>query len=191
MSTQVLGISVDSEPCLKAWAESLGGITYPLLSDFFPHGKVAQTFGVLRTEGYSERAIFVIDKEGVVRYVDVHNIDEQPDNNVLFGELAKLEPEAVRQLASQPQPQPQASPEPEADVVMYCTPWCPACKRVRAYFKERGIAYVEVDISRDRAAAQRVKGWANGNETTPTFNIKGTIIVTFDQDKVDAALGIG
>jgi glutaredoxin len=193
MRTQVLGVSVDSEPCLKAWAESLGGITYPLLSDFYPHGEVAQTFGVLRADGRSERAIFVVDKAGIVRYVDVHDIDEQPDNDVLFGELAKLEPEAARNLASQPRPQPQlqASPEPEADVVMYCTPWCPACKRARAYFKEKGIACVEVDISRDRAAAQRVKGWANGYETTPTFNIKGKIIVNFDQAQVAAALGIG
>jgi glutaredoxin len=187
VSTQVLGVSVDSEPCLKAWADSLGGITYPLLSDFYPHGGVAQAFGVLRTDGRSERAIFVIDKEGVVRYVDVHDIDLQPDNDVLFAELAKLEPEVARKLASQPQ----ASPEPEADVVMYCTPWCPACKRARAYLKEKGIVYTEIDISRDRVAAQRVKGWANGNETTPTFNIKGKIIVNFDQAQVAAALGIG
>ena len=96
MNTQVLGISVDSVDCLKAWAESLGGITYPLLSDFFPHGQVAQTFGVLRAEGYSERAIFVLDKQGIVRYVDVHDIDQQPDNEELFRVLEKLEPRGAR-----------------------------------------------------------------------------------------------
>ena len=77
-------------PCLKAWADSLGGITYPLLSDFYPHGQVAQAYGVLRSEGYSERAIFVVDKRGVIRYVDVHDIDSQPDNELLFRVLAEL-----------------------------------------------------------------------------------------------------
>ena len=188
MNAQVLGISVDSVPCLKAWADSLGGITYPLLSDFYPHGRVAQLFGVLRGDGRSERAIFVIDKKGVIRYVDVHDIDKQPDNEVLFGELAKLEPQAAAAARAAAPPPP--SPEPAADVVMYCTPWCPDCRRARVYLKERGIAYVEIDISRDRAAAERVRGWANGNETTPTFNVKGTIIINFDQAKLNKALGI-
>jgi len=188
MNAQVLGISVDSVDCLRAWAESLGGITYPLLSDFWPHGHVAQTFGVLRPEGKSERAIFVLDKEGIIRYVDVHDIDQQPDNEELFRVLAQIDPQAA--AAARPAAQPQAEPAPTADVVMYCTPWCPACKRARAYLKGRNIDYVEVDISRDRAAAQRVRGWANGNETTPTFNIKGTVIVNFDQAKVNRALGI-
>jgi len=187
MHTQVLGISVDSVPCLKAWADSLGGITYPLLSDFFPHGKVASDYGVLREEGKSERAIFVIDKQGIIRYVDVHDIDEQPSNDELFCVLAELEPEAAaaQQIATPP-PQ----PEPTADVVLYCTQWCPSCRRARAYLKEHNIEYVEVDITRDREAAKRVRGWANGNETTPTFNINGKIIVDFRLDQVNQALGI-
>ena len=190
MNAQVLGISVDSVPCLVAWAESLGGITYPLLSDFWPHGQVARTFGVLRPEGKSERAIFVMDKEGIIRYVDVHDIGQQPDNEELFRVLAQIDPQAAAAVAAHPATQAQAEPAPTADVVMYCTPWCPDCRRARAYLKGRNIAYVEVDISRDRAAAQRVRGWANGNETTPTFDIKGTIIVNFDQAKVNQALGI-
>ena len=96
VQAQVLGLSVDSVPCLVAWAESLGGITYPLLSDFYPHGEVAKLFGVLRAEGIAERAIFVIDRQGVIRYVDVHAIGEQPDNEVLFQCLAELEPELER-----------------------------------------------------------------------------------------------
>jgi glutaredoxin len=187
MNTQVLGISVDSVDCLKAWAESLGGITYPLLSDFYPHGQVAQTFGVLRAEGYSERAIFVLDKQGIVQYVDVHDIDQQPDNEELFRVLEKLEPHRVQ---VQPMSEPAATPEPTADVVMYCTPWCPGCRRARDLFKSHNIAFVEVDIARDRAAADRVRGWANGSETTPTFNIKGTIIVDYDQSKLERALGL-
>ncbi len=128
MNTQVLGVSVDSVPCLQAWADSLGGITYPLLSDFFPHGKVAQDYGTLREEGYTERAIFVIDKQGIIRYVDVHDIDQQPSNDELFRVLAELEPQAA--TASQAAPTP-APPEPQADVILYCTTWCPDCRRAR------------------------------------------------------------
>ena len=80
-NTQVLGISVDHIPCLKAWAESLGGISYPLLSDFWPHGAVAERYGVLREkDGKSERALFVVDKEGIVRYVQIVNeLTSEPD----------------------------------------------------------------------------------------------------------------
>lgn len=188
MHTQVLGISVDSVASLNAWADSLGGITYPLLSDFYPHGEIAQRYGVLREEGKSERALFIIDKEGIIRYVDVHDIDDQPDNEELFRILAELEPEAAAAwTAAEPEPQ----PTPTADVVLYCTPWCAACRRARAFLREHGIDYVEVDISRDKAAAERVRGWADGNETTPTFDINGTIIVNFDQDRVSKVLGVG
>jgi alkyl hydroperoxide reductase subunit AhpC len=87
-NTQVLGISVDSIPSHEAWQKSIGGITYPLCSDFYPHGAVAEKYGVLRTgdpiPGIAERALFIIDKEGIIRFIDVHPIGEQPDNDELF-----------------------------------------------------------------------------------------------------------
>lgn len=89
-NTQVLGISVDSIPSHEAWQKSIGGITYPLLSDFYPHGEVAQKYGVLRPEGINERALFVIDKDGVIRFIDVHPIDKQPDNEEIFDVLRGL-----------------------------------------------------------------------------------------------------
>jgi glutaredoxin 3 len=79
---------------------------------------------------------------------------------------------------------------PEADVILYCTPWCPGCRAARAFLKERGIAYTEVDISKDRSAAARVRGWAGGNETTPTFDIRGQIVVDWDKQRVMELLGI-
>jgi peroxiredoxin len=94
--TQVLGISVDSVPSHEAWSKSMGGISYPLLSDFYPHGAVSEKFGILRTAsdapayGASERALFIIDKEGIVRFVDVHPIGEVPDNEEIFEVLRKL-----------------------------------------------------------------------------------------------------
>jgi peroxiredoxin len=89
LNAQVLGISVDHVPCLKAWAESLGGISFPLLSDFSPQGSVAKKYGVKRKEGFSERAIFVLDKFGIIRYIDIHKITDRPKNKILFAELKK------------------------------------------------------------------------------------------------------
>ena len=79
-------------PCIKAWANNLGGINYPLLSDFWPHGEVALKYGVFRPhEGRSERALFVIDKQGVIQYIDIHDIDEQPDNETARRQLRRGE----------------------------------------------------------------------------------------------------
>jgi len=88
---QVLGISVDSVPCNTAWAKSLGGLSYDLLSDFNPKGEAARSFGAYRdAAGISERALFVIDKEGKFAYVDIHDIGDQPDNEDLFDVLKNL-----------------------------------------------------------------------------------------------------
>ena len=189
MQTQVLGLSVDSVSCLKAWAESLGGISYPLLSDFYPHGAVAKKYGVLRKEGYSERAIFVIDKQGIVRYVDIHDIDQQPDNDLLFRVLGKLDPEAGAWAAAHSMTD-ALSPATATDVVLYCTSWCPGCRRARLYLQEHEIPFIEINITRDREAAARVRGWTNGSETTPTFDIRGKIIIDYDENELNKALGI-
>lgn len=88
---QVLGISIDSVPSHTAWAKSLGGLSYDLLSDFHPKGEVARSFGAYReTDGISERAIFIVDKEGKLAYIDIHDISDQPDNEDLFEVLRKL-----------------------------------------------------------------------------------------------------
>jgi glutaredoxin len=58
------------------------------------------------------------------------------------------------------------------------------------YFNANAIPFVEVDITRDRASAARVRSWANGNETTPTFKIHGQVLVGYDERKVAAALGL-
>ena len=88
---QVLGISVDSVPCNTAWAKSLGGLSYDLLSDFHPKGEVATAYGAYRSkDGISERAIFIVNKEGKLAYADIHDISDQPDNEVLLEVLRKL-----------------------------------------------------------------------------------------------------
>lgn len=89
---QVLGISVDSVPSHVAFAKSLGGIQkYPLLADFHPKGEVAKKFGVwIDDQGKCERAIIIVDKSGKIVYIDVHDIDEQPDNAQLLEALREL-----------------------------------------------------------------------------------------------------
>ena len=86
----LLGITVDNVPTLHAWTTNMGGLWFPVLSDFHPHGHVAKQYGVLRSDGTTERAPFVIDKQGVIRYIDVHDINERPDLGALASELAKL-----------------------------------------------------------------------------------------------------
>ena len=189
MDTQVLGISIDHVPCLKAWAESLGGINYPLLSDFWPHGQIAQLYGVLRSEGYTERAIFVIDKAGVIRYIDIHDIDLQPSNQTLMeviwhNDRAVQARRSLESLAVQP------VPLPHGGIVMYCTQWCNDCKRARAFLKNCGLVYTEVDISATPGAAAQVRKWTGGSLTTPTFDINGTIVVDFNEVKLREVLGI-
>ena len=88
---QAVGISIDTIPSIKAWAKSLGGISFPIVSDFWPHGATAQKYGVLRAEGFTERAIFIIDKQGKLRYIDIHAIGDQPKNSVVFDELRKIQ----------------------------------------------------------------------------------------------------
>ena len=85
-----MGISIDSRFANNAWAQQIGGVDFPLLCDFYPHGAVAQAYGVLKPEGFAERAIFIIDKSGTIRYIDVHETGEQPDEEQIFEELAKL-----------------------------------------------------------------------------------------------------
>lgn len=86
----VIGISVDNIPTLFAWTKQLGNFWFPVLSDFWPHGAVAEQYGVLRSDGFSERALFVIDKQGIIRYIDVHDINSIPDFAKLVIELQNL-----------------------------------------------------------------------------------------------------
>jgi peroxiredoxin len=87
----VLGISIDPQPSKTAWAKTLGSISFDLLSDFHPHGEVAQKYGVFRQkEGFSDRAIFIVDKQGKIAWVRTYDIPEQPDNGECLKALSAL-----------------------------------------------------------------------------------------------------
>jgi len=87
LNAQVLGISVDSLHSHKAFVEHLG-LEFPLLSDY--DKKVCQAYGVLRQNGSAERALFVVDRLGVIRYVHVNPVGEVPDNKPVLDVLRKL-----------------------------------------------------------------------------------------------------
>ena len=89
--TAVLGVSVDPQPSKTAWARELGVTSFDLLSDNYPYGGVAQKYGVFREkDGISDRAVFVIDKQGTVRWSKVYDIPQHPDNADVFDALAEL-----------------------------------------------------------------------------------------------------
>jgi peroxiredoxin len=80
-NVQVLGVSVDSPFALKAWADQQG-YTFPLLADFWPHGEVAQAYGVFNDKaGLALRGTFLIDKEGIVRFTEVNQPGEARDQS--------------------------------------------------------------------------------------------------------------
>jgi len=86
----LLGITVDNIPTLFAWTNQMGELWFPVLSDFWPHGAVADTYGVLRSDGTAERAIFIIDKDGIIRSILVGDINKRPPLEGLIKELDKL-----------------------------------------------------------------------------------------------------
>ncbi len=172
---------------MKAWADSLNGINYPLLSDFWPHGEVAERYGVLRSDGTSERAIFIIDQSRTIQYIDIYDIDDQPDNQVLLDELKKIIPEAEEKLKHLYKAE---KPVKQAELVMYCTPWCPDCRKARVWLDERQISYSEVDISLDLTASRKVRMWGGGSEITPVFELNGKILVDFNENELTSFLGL-
>ena len=90
--TQVLGISTDPRPTQTAFAASVGSVPYPVLADFHPKGAVSELFGVYNEDrGTADRAVFVIDKEGTVRWKRLYTsaADVQPED--MLAEIDRLE----------------------------------------------------------------------------------------------------
>lgn len=86
----LLGITVDNIPTLYSWVREMGQLWFPVLSDFWPHGAVADAYGVLRSDGVTERALLFIDKKGVLRHAHVGDINVRPPLQVIVTELEKM-----------------------------------------------------------------------------------------------------
>ncbi len=97
LDAQVVGISPDSPYCHIAWQRhEIDWLDYPLLSDFWPHGEVASRYGVWRENpvplpGISERAVFVVDKQGKIAFAQVYELSAQPPNEEVFEVLRRLQ----------------------------------------------------------------------------------------------------
>jgi peroxiredoxin len=89
LNAHILSISCDPGPSKKAWADSLG-LTLDLLTDFHPKGAVADAYGVMRADGIPERAIFVVDKKGVIAWAAKYDIPQQPPQEDLLKALKAL-----------------------------------------------------------------------------------------------------
>ncbi|SDK34112.1 Peroxiredoxin [Lentzea albidocapillata subsp. violacea] len=89
-NVQVLGVSVDSPFALKAWANQ-EGYQFPLLSDFWPHGAVAQSYGVFNEAvGMALRGTFLVDVSGVVRFAEVNAPGQARDQDAWKKAVASL-----------------------------------------------------------------------------------------------------
>ena len=86
----LLGITVDNIPTLYAWTKQMGKLWFPVLSDFWPHGAVAEKYGVLRSSGMSERALIFINKKGIIRGIQVSDINKRPDLAYIAAALEKM-----------------------------------------------------------------------------------------------------
>lgn len=86
LNTVAVGLSVDSVPSKAAWAKSLKIKNTKLLADFWPHGGVAKSMGLLRAEGFSERANVIVNERGEIIFVKVYPIRELPD----IGEILRV-----------------------------------------------------------------------------------------------------
>ena len=87
----ILGISTDNVPTLRAWTSQMEGLWCPVLSDFWPHGEVAARYGVLRSDGTADRTVVIVDKNGVIRFIRVYEIDRHPPLEEIVRELERLE----------------------------------------------------------------------------------------------------
>jgi len=91
LNTVPVGISVDSVPTKKAWAEDLKIKDVRLLSDFWPHGRVAKLYGIFQEDkGIAGRANIIVDEKGKVAFSKVYEISELPDINEIIEVLKKL-----------------------------------------------------------------------------------------------------
>ena len=91
LNTVAVGLSVDSTPSKKAWADTLGIKDTSLLADFWPHGGVAKLYGIFRERsGISERANVLVDEDGKIVFVKVYPIPQLPDINEIIDFIKNL-----------------------------------------------------------------------------------------------------
>jgi hypothetical protein len=169
--TQVLGVSIDSIYCHANWARDLGGISFPLLSDFEPKGAVARAHGLyLEDAGITDRATVLIDASGVVHHVS----SVGPGGKRDIGDLASLAERLDAEYAG--------AREAFADgpgvggAVLYVRDSCGASRATRVAVDNLHLTGVEIrNVSRDPKALQALRD-LSGAETAPCLEIGGEVV---------------
>jgi alkyl hydroperoxide reductase subunit AhpC len=95
LNAQVVGISADSIPSHLAWQKhKVGTLSYPLASDFYPHGEVIRRYGLLRegppVPGISNRAVIIVDKAGKVAWKKIYDLPTKPDVEEILAALQSV-----------------------------------------------------------------------------------------------------
>jgi len=91
LNTVAVGVSIDTVPSKKAWAESLGITKTRLLSDFWPHGKVAKAYGIfLKDDGISGRSNIIVDETGIIRLFKNYPLGQLPDIQEILNFLTEM-----------------------------------------------------------------------------------------------------
>jgi len=88
--TVVIGISTDNIPTLFAWTQEMGELWFDVVSDFWPHGAVSQSYGVLRSDGMADRAIILINKKGIIHFTHIGDINVRPNLKLIVDQLKTI-----------------------------------------------------------------------------------------------------
>ncbi len=190
--TQVLGVSIDSVYSHANWAQSLGGVSFPLLADFHPKGALAQSLGVyLDGAGITDRATIVIDSSGVVHYAESAGPGGQRNIDELAAVCEKIDAEnsgATTEVAT-----PVGLP---AGAVVYVKSNCGASRAVTLACENLhlGGAVTIKNVSDDAAAAAELEK-ASGASQAPCLLVDGkamqesAAIVSFLVEKAAVPIG--
>jgi glutaredoxin-related protein len=167
--TQVLGVSVDSVHSHANWARNLGGVSFPLLSDFEPKGAVARDYGLyLDGPGISDRGTVAISSDGIVRHASsVTPAGERsiPDLADLCEEIDRSSSLSERDFAPAP-----ALPD---DAVLYVKSKCGFSRAALVAVENLGLQSLRVrNISEDPTGLTELKE-LTGGETAPALVLDG------------------
>lgn len=169
--TQVMGVSVDSLYSHANWGRDLGGISFPLLSDFEPKGAVARSFGLyLEKAGISDRATVWIDAGGVVRHASSVGPGGQRD----ITELAALAERLDAEYSGDREDFGDASGLDDA--VLYVRDACGPSRAARLAVENLHLDGVEIrNVSRDPQALAALQE-LSGVETAPCLVLDGDVV---------------
>jgi len=167
--TQVLGVSIDSVHCHANWARDLGGISFPLLSDFQPKGAIAEAYGAYLSEaGITDRATVLIDSGGTVRHASSVGPAGERDIDELAALCEGVDKDEATRTETAPSPQSLGT-----DAVLYTKSACGLSRRVRVAVDNLHASGLSVRNVSDDSAALGALRELSGAETAPCLSLDG------------------